>query len=243
MKIQHVLFIVLISTTISCQKKIFQVANIKSQRNDIGKTKIDEDKDVEKIILPYRTKLNETMNVVIADVKGILTKGSPSSSLTNFCADAVFDAYNKDAKEPLDVVVLNSGGIRSNSLGKGELLVGEIYEIMPFDNMLTVITMDNLQLKEFFDRIAKSKGWPISKGSGFEIKGEMAQAILVNGEPLAASRKYRVGMPDYIANGGDGTANLGSLPRFESGVFIRDLMIQYCKDKKIIEVNNENRIY
>jgi 2',3'-cyclic-nucleotide 2'-phosphodiesterase (5'-nucleotidase family) len=234
----------LISTIllISCQKKIQHFVKSEYQYHRFDNKINTEDKEIKAIIEPYKTKLDKQMNEVIGELDVEMIKAKPSSNLTNFVADAVRNQFEKETGEKLDVVILNYGGIRLNSWAAGEIRIGEIFEIMPFENMLVIIHVNGSELLPLLNKIAKNDGWPISEGSGFEIKDSIASNIIINKKVLNHDNIYAVGVPDYIANGGDNMEELKKLKKSDTGLLLRELMIRYIKENKKIVSNNEERI-
>src|SRR5690606_11149141 len=106
--------------------------------------------------------------VVIGRTDIPLTKAQPESTLGNFVADAQMIVAKKlDNKVVASVV--NYGGIRLNYIAPGELTKGKIFELMPFDNMLTIVEVPGEVLKQFCNHMAKYRGWPVS-GITYTIK-------------------------------------------------------------------------
>jgi 2',3'-cyclic-nucleotide 2'-phosphodiesterase (5'-nucleotidase family) len=237
-------FILVFLALVSCQKRIQQFAYQDAKTIRFDSTLIAKnDLAVERIIEPYKSKLDALMNEVIGSNAYEMTKGKPSSTLTNFCADAALFGYEESTGKDLDVVIMNFGGIRLNSFGAGDILVGEIYEVMPFDNEFYILEMGNKDLKKLLDMMAKSGGWPISAGSGFSIsKDSIADKIVIAGVPYDNNKIYKVGLPDYVANGGDGNSFLKNLPKTDTDLLIRDLMIKYVRTKKNIQADKSSRI-
>lgn len=193
---------------------------------------------VDQLIAPYKTQLDAEMNKVIGEVAHELTKKLPESTMGNWFSDIIFEQSQKLVDAPIDFTTLNHGGLRIPSIPKGPITKGKIYELMPFDNSIVILDLDAKTTKQLFDRIAVKGGWPISKHVQFEIRDNKAENITINGKPLEPNRIYRVSLPDYIANGGDKCFFLSdNKKRVESGVLIRDALIDYvqeCQNKNII---------
>ena len=80
-------------------------------------------------------------------------------------------------------MVANYGGIRINSVTDGDLTLGKVYEIMPFENALVVMDLNGDQVKLLLDRIAAYGGWPVSEGLNFEIADSTATNIVIQNKP------------------------------------------------------------
>ena len=99
--------------------------------------------------------------------------------------------------------------------------------------MLVVLNLPSNAVQTFLDGIAQSGGWPISQSVTFEISEQRkAVNVLIHGKPLQKDKIYRVAIPDYVANGGDQTEVLRAYEQENSGVFIRDVIIEHLKDRR-----------
>ena len=185
------------------------------------------------IVLPYHQTLSAQMEVEIGILDEPLIKAKPTSNLGNWFTDIMYDESDKMFFEPVDFAIQNYGGLRIPTLSKGPITVGKIYELMPFDNMLVVLNLPSKTVKQLFDGLAQSGGWPISRTVSFTISEDRtAEKILIKGAPLEDGKIYRVALPDYVANGGDQADILRDFKQENSGVFIRDLIIEHLKDRQ-----------
>ncbi len=193
----------------------------------------NEDQVLKNLISPYSETLAIQMEVELGTLEEELVKSKPSSNLGSWFTDILHEESNKMFYDTIDFALQNFGGLRISSIPKGPVTVGKIYELMPFDNMLVVLNLPSQAVQTLFDGIAQSGGWPISKSISFEISEERkAVNVLIHGQPLQKDRIYRVAIPDYVANGGDQTEILKTYEQENSGVFIRDVVIEHLKDRK-----------
>ena len=215
--------------------KIYHTAGVDVQtiRMEVGS--VEAAPDIEAMILPYREELSVVMDEVIAYNSAMMEKGRPESSLTNWVCDALMSAAVQHF-DNVDFAVQNYGGIRIRSLAQGDVTVGKIFELMPFDNMMIVLTMDSSEVHELCHRMAGSGGWPVSKELNYVIDSEQATAVNISGDPLSSRRTYRVVISDYIANGGDRLHFLRDLPREDKGVLIRDALLDMARQSDTIPV-------
>ena len=238
----HLLWVSILIGFSSCSPKVnhFAYNDVKTYRFDDKIT--DVDSSVVNMILPYKTTLDVKMNEVIGYNRSEMVKAKPSSTLTNWTCDAIKEFYEYKTGEKLDVVLQNYGGIRINSVSAGDITVGKIYEVMPFENNFVVLDCDYENAQKLFYKISQSGGWPISSGSSITIKDSIPTEIIINGQKIEKNKIYKIGLPDYIANGGDDCHFLKTVKRIDTGLLIRDMLINYVRDKKNIVANNEKRI-
>ncbi len=194
---------------------------------------------------PYKDSIDKIVSIPIVVLETDLTKQLPESSLGNFMVDILRVKATEYTGDTIDVAILNYGGIRIPSLSKGMLTIQDAYLLMPFENYIVEQVLTGQQISDFCDSIAMKKGWPIS-GMSFRIKNGEAIDIKINNEPLEISRKYKVALNDYIANGGDGMTFLKAIPQKQTGVLFREAIIQYWKDQALLHLGvtakTENRI-
>lgn len=197
--------------------------------------KIQLDSQLVKLYLPYKNALDKDMQRVISVTDQEMVKGKPESNLTNFLGDLLLEEANLEAiKSELDIEIVvsyfNYGGIR-NSLPKGNVDVGAIFEIMPFENEMVFLKLSGNQMQEFLDQIA-AKGGDSVGGVRFVISNEKAVKVEINGKPLNENDNYWLVTNDYVADGGDDFEVLTQRAEIiKSGIKIRDLLILHLEKK------------
>jgi 2',3'-cyclic-nucleotide 2'-phosphodiesterase (5'-nucleotidase family) len=182
------------------------------------------------------------MNEAIAVSDEELIKTKPNSNMGNWFADAILDGARRIHNGRVDFALQNHGGMRLNSIAAGNITVGHIYELMPFDNSLVILQLNGEQVQSLMNRIAELGGWPISKGSGFTIMDGKATNIIIDEVAFDPDNTYYAAMSDYIADGGDGTENLSDAPRIETGITLRELLLSECKHQGNLIIDNTRRI-
>ncbi|TND08939.1 MAG: 5'-nucleotidase [Bacteroidetes bacterium] len=205
------------------------------------------DSSTHRIISPYKEKLDKEMNEIvgITDTAYVKEKDKPEYLLGNLVSDIVFQASAK-AGQPADICLLNNGGLRT-SLPKGEITRGKLFELMPFDNEIVVVTISGAKMSELFKYVAASGGVPVS-GLKMGIKGRVPVDMKIGGLPFDTTRTYRVATSDYLAAGGDKMSFLGEPVKTDiTGIRIRDALIDYFRAEKqkgkLIKSNLDGRVY
>ncbi len=188
-----------------------------------------ENAEVAALVKKYSAMLGETLNEQIAvAAEDITMKGEPQNALGIFAADLLFKYMQDELKAtnqpPIDGFVTNDGGLRVN-LYRGPIRIKHIYELMPFDNALVVVTVTGLELQHICDTIAAHNGEPVSNIS-FTIDQNQAYNIKVNGEPLDLKKTYRIATSDYLAESGYVKKSLGKVQMTQTGYLMRDAIIE-----------------
>ncbi len=123
------------------------------------------------------------------------------SALSNLMTEAILDSFDGD------VAIHNViGGIR-NSLPAGELTFGAVYEMFPFDNLVTIHEISGATLREIIARKAATYRKPGFAGMrvfiSCEANGMQVVMRLDNGREIQDEDIVRVIANDFLALGGD----------------------------------------
>ncbi|MDO4458972.1 MAG: bifunctional UDP-sugar hydrolase/5'-nucleotidase [Clostridia bacterium] len=198
--------------------------------------------EVQDEVLAVENDLNDTLSEVVANSDVALTiydpeekmsDGSPlrivrhqETNLGDLCADAYRDQLGTD------IGLCNGGGIRTN-IDKGEITLGEIMNVHPFNNEMYIVTATGQQILDALEW--SSSALPNDSGIFLQVSGLSYEVytfldsrctsdengmftgvdgeyrvknVLVNGEPLDLEKTYTVGSSAYILhdNGGGMTA-------------------------------------
>lgn len=180
--------------------------------------------DVEQLVAPYRTEVEREIKQVLARAPQPIDSGKPEGALGNLLADSMYDAAAEATGTRVDIAFTNSGGIR-NAIPAGDVTVGTIFEVMPFDNSIVVFDLPGTALKSMLDSMAARGGDPIS-GVRYAIKSGRAHQIEVAGKPFDEKAIYRVATSDYVFDGGGRYAGMHAASRIvRTNMMMRDALI------------------
>lgn len=205
--------------------------------------------EITAIIAPYKQQLSAQMDQVIGEAAVDMEKAQPECLLGNFAADAILAISRQKIDTPIDFAVSNYGGLRIPNLPAGDITIGNIFELMPFENMLVVVYLDGATTRTFLDHIAANGGWPVSKELSMMINPSVGKAemITINGEPLDENKEYAIVVSDYMANGGDKCSFLKDQKRYDIGLLFRDALLDYVEESteagKKIHPSIQRRVY
>ncbi len=216
---------------------------------DYQRYEINEDRpttaagaDIAQLITPYKTQVDKEMNTVVATLPQPLKKQKIESTLGNWLTDAIADYVENETGRKVDLAICNYGGIRIPMLSAGPLTVGDLYELMPFDNYVVTMELTGSTLKQLLQRIKDYGGWPVSGTLRMEVNNDQIEKALIHQEPLSPDKTYFVALSDYLANGGDRLDFLSVLPHENLNVYYRDALIESAKRQKEIVATIEGRI-
>lgn len=236
--------IALVSLT-ACKTASWQVADVKTRKNISINNEINSDEKFARFIEPYTDKLNKEMNQKISHTNVDLTKEGDNSNLGNLLADYTFDGANawanKNIGKNVDAALINIGGIRT-TIGKGDILLKNVFEVMPFENEVIIMKMKGSDLQGLFDYYAKNqKNNPVSH-LYIETNNGVFSKGLINGKNVDQSKIYYIATSDYLALGGDNMKFFSAGEMIPTGIKLRDLFIEYFKKNQEINPQEDIRL-
>ena len=207
---------------------------------------LTEDAAITNLIQPYKKQLDQQMNEIIGTTAVDLKKKRPESTLGNWMADAIQRQAELKLGQPIAFAIQNYGGIRIPEIKKGAITRGRIYELMPFDNTVIILSLDSMEVQELLQHIVNSGGWPLSHSIQVTQDSTDALNIIIREAPLQSNTIYQVALPDYVANGGSDSGFLKDKSQQKLQLFIRDALIAdveaHTANGQVIESVIEGRI-
>ena len=221
----HIYFLLLLlATTSGCSlhwsASWMQAENTKVRVVEANETGLDS------LFIPYRKFLDSAMQIPVGMLGERLEKKGINGSLGFFITDAMLTIARQSVQHPVDGCVMNAGGIRLPELPAGLISTGKLYELLPFDNQLTLVELRGIEFRDFLRHSLSSGGWPIS---GIDLQAEDSSRLYIQiaGKALVDTQVYQIVVPDYLANGGDRCSMLENKPRRSLNILLRDAVIQY----------------
>jgi 5'-nucleotidase len=142
-------------------------------------------------------------------VNGVKRAYSEESALGNLFADVMRDSATDVFKEPVDVAIMNGGGIRED-LPAGALTYGAVFLMMPFDNRYALMHLKGSELKAMLASNLSFRKGGIFSVSGVKVditcEGSKASVEITrpNGKRVADDEPITLATTDFLATGGDG---------------------------------------
>jgi 2',3'-cyclic-nucleotide 2'-phosphodiesterase (5'-nucleotidase family) len=193
---------------------------------------------------PRDRRIAETIDTVVARVeKGfsdrigesigpVSRSGDAESQLGNMVCDAM------QWKLRGDMSITNKGGVRTD-LPSGVITSRDVFNVLPFDNTLGVVTVTGSFMKELIeDKVAYGGSGLYVSGMRVKIdrhreRGDRVVSLEIGGEPYGPDKEYRLVTTDYLLEGNSGMTKLTTLrdqAAIESGVYMRESLIEYIKE-------------
>ena len=205
------------------------VVNGNSNKEAVSQN-IIADSSLVSMIKPYKDSLDKRMNEVIAYSEEDFIVKRPASNLMKWVANALYVNQTKNVRLTQPVVcLLNTGGIRS-SIGKGNVTLGDMYKVMPFDNSVVWVELPIEVLPEIEAYLNKSGGEPMANLTLIEGK------LSITSSPENPTHFWVI-TSDFLLNGGDKMTFFTKRTNLnETGKLLRDVLIEELRNQgKLIE--------
>lgn len=190
---------------------------------------VPEDTAITNYIRPFKRKLEIQMNEILGNAPRAMLRNRnlPETQLSNFFVDALLDIGRKIDSD-VNFSLATKDGIRS-SIPEGPVTVQTIFELMPFENFITILELRGSDVLELADFIAQSDGQPVG-GAQVEIRNHQPVRFRIGGQEVNEEATYKLVTYDFIANGGDLVNGLDQpVNRMNTDKRVRDSLIEYIK--------------
>ncbi len=176
-------------------------------------------------------------------------------SMGNLVADAMLDRV---AIQGVQIAIANSGGLRA-SIDPGEITMGEVLTVLPFQNTLSTFQIDGAgviaALENGVSQVEGVKGrfpqvagirftWDPTVASG---EGRVQEVLVAEGDdfvPIDPAKTYLVVTNNYVRNGGDGYDMFVGAERkaYDFGPDLADVTAEYLAAQGVYQPYVDGRI-
>ena len=164
---------------------------------------VKPDAKAAEFLAPYKLVVDSMMCPVLGRAAQYLAAYRPESELSNVLTDILVWAGDRYNEKP-DFAVYNIGGMRA-ALAEGNVTIGDVTEVAPFENKICFVTLTGAKVLELFQQIAGRGGEGVSSGVRLVVDDELRLvSAKVNGKDIDPQAKYRIATIDYVAEGNDG---------------------------------------
>ncbi|MCD4653123.1 5'-nucleotidase C-terminal domain-containing protein, partial [bacterium] len=174
------------------------------------------------------------------------------SELAPIVADAMFWKAEQVGLKP-DFAIHNAGGVRMD-LQAGEITVGTVYELLPFENTLFMLELSGTSitdcLESLMERILTSDNdgsFPYTSNLRYtanmnNCKGQRLTKIEIRANDgswvnLELDQTYRIATNQYLASGRDGYTHFKTTDsyRYDTGFVDADIFMDYLQSKETLQ--------
>jgi 5'-nucleotidase / UDP-sugar diphosphatase len=202
-----------------------------------------EEPAAERRLAYYSAPLKAFMKEVVARAAGDIKRGENSGPGPLIADGMLWKTRELETR----IALLNSGGVRKD-LPAGPITLGDVYELLPFDDTLVVMDLSGAEIREALEEgvdfmISRGNGSPYMYVSGvsFSIdeakpEGRRIGLLKVKGlqggyEDVDPGAIYRIVTNSFMAGGGDGYTELKNSNgyRLDTGFVDADSFLEYIK--------------
>lgn len=188
--------------------------------------------DLQKELTPIKGEVLGTANGEFTHDRGV--KGS-NTLLGRWSCEVMAK------KTGAQIAIQNGGGLR-RTLESGKITMGDMYEIMPFDNYLVVMDLPGEDLIKAIDHginMPKTtdgvfSGLKVEFDSSKPYEHQITKITLSDGTPIEKDKLYKVVTNDFMYTGGDGYDFKNAKNVNETYIPIRDALVDAIKQAKTI---------
>ena len=244
MRIKYYLLGGIFSVLMACHPNM-NLVDVKTKENIVIGQEIEDKREFVKFIAPYKEKLDDRMNQKISHTSVELNRVGDNSNLGALLSDYLLEGANdwavKNKMPKVDAAILNIGGIRNN-ISEGDILVRNIFEVMPFENEMVIVKMKGEDIQGIFDYYEKhQKNNPVAQLNIIVKDGKLVEG-LINGEHPQIGKTYYIATSDYLAMGGDSMYFFEKGETIKTDVILRNLFLEYFRKNPEVKVKNDVRL-
>lgn len=239
---RNYLFILLALTSlVACHRQV-RITGVESRTFAINAS-LDpiEDQAYLQVLEPTREALNREMNVRIGYTPERMCVASPECPMLNWSCDALLEAARRVCPKPVDIAVVNMGGMRCE-WAAGPITRGDVFELMPFDNMLVVLTLSGRDILDLCQSFVDCGPQGVAGLRMTAVNGKLGR-VTIGGKDVQPDATYTVATSDYLSGGAD---HMDALTRYtdcwRSDCIIRDLYLQAVQQHDTIHAVVDGRM-
>jgi 5'-nucleotidase len=234
--------------------------------NDVVGREVEKDVRQTQIIAKYRGLSEGVANQVVGSVTGDIMRRANAvgeSALGDVIADAQLTSTASTSHGGAVVAFMNAGGIRADLVANspraaarpGEVSYGELFNVQPFGNVMTVLTMTGDMIKRLleqqFDNPAPGERSVLQVSKGFTYRytrnapaGQRVDpaSLMIDGRRIAPTDRLRVAASDFLVAGGNGFTIFREGTNKVAGDADIDALVAYVRTHSPVAPGPQNRI-
>lgn len=190
----------------------------KSVKDEAGKTtyvnygpEIAQDAKVLELLEPFQKKGEEMLGVEIGKTD-VFLEGSRNIVRYQQTNLGKLVVKAQMARTNADFGVISGGGVRA-SIEAGPISYRDVLTVQPFGNVVGYAQMTGEEVMEWLNVVGNmspgSGAYPQFANIYFKLNDGKISDVMIGDKPLDLKKTYRISMPNYNAEGGDGYPKLG----------------------------------
>ncbi len=203
------------------------------------------DPDVAMIVDERRSEVEKYTSRIVGRTTRLLQYSRDESPVGNLVTDALLDYGGRQGWRS-DVAFYNSAGLRAD-IPAGDVTYGQLYEVLPFSDVVISLDMRGDQLRAVFEKVAGGAGRLAVSGGVFAYHYGGASdhrliSVSVGGQPIDPGRVYHVVATDYLLGGGDGHDEFRAGANIVYGDYEVDAVAAYMTAHSPLDRQIEGRV-
>jgi 2',3'-cyclic-nucleotide 2'-phosphodiesterase (5'-nucleotidase family) len=207
---------------------------------------LEKDPVVDDLVKSYSSRLDAKFKEVIGENREFLDGERDriryeETNLGDWVTDIMREYTGADA------ALINAGGLRA-SIDRGPVTVESVFKAMPYENELLVVKLTGAELLAALTRSVRGArededgGFLHVSGIRFRIDGRVPRDVLVGGQPLEDAAVYEIAITDFMLTGGDGYELFVGKPAVDTGLPLRELIVDTVRKSGAIDARIDGRI-
>ncbi|WP_346939559.1 5'-nucleotidase C-terminal domain-containing protein [uncultured Clostridium sp.] len=196
------------------------------------------DENVLKEVKNIKEGLSEILGKKVTSLEERLSHDDKNTAVTPF---GVTVAETMRKIVGTEIAVTNGGGIR-RSLEQGDVTVGDMYEILPFDNTIVTLDVKGSDLYSIIEHGINTEGFAWGQFAGIKVwynpeDGKVSSIRLNDGTKIDMDKYYSVAINDFMLTGGDKYDFSNAINAVNTNVVMRDAMAEEWNKNGVPELD------
>jgi 2',3'-cyclic-nucleotide 2'-phosphodiesterase (5'-nucleotidase family) len=203
------------------------------------------DPEFDKVISARQAEAEKGMDDIIGVAGVFLSRASVDAQniMGNFTCEAMKEAVDAD------FAFINLGGVRAE-IPMGNVTYRQVFNAMPFDNMIVTMLIDGNMLKRIIEtRVSGTRAGLILAGGKITYSRQRRDfdrvtRLEIGGEPWQPDKIYKVATTDFLLSGNAGLTILTTIPDnqiIRNEINLRDAMADYIRKHSPVRVEMDDR--
>ncbi len=242
-RIHYSLFVLLCAVTLTaCQNQPKHIVSVTTEAIPVDES-ADGIQDGAYLahLEPVKAQLEQEMNEPLGYAPEALWVGAPECPMLNWASDALWEAAKQAYDGQVDFAVVNMGGMRC-SWPAGPISRGNVFELMPFDNRLVVLTLSGKDVLDLCQAFADYGGQGVAGLRMTAVDGKLGD-VTIGGKAVNPKASYHIATSDYLSGGADHMEPLKNYTEYwNSELLIRELYIEAVRQQDTIRAAIDGRM-
>lgn len=196
------------------------------------------DENVLKEVNDMNSGLSEILGQKVTSLKERLSHDDKNTAVTPL---GVTVAETMRKIVGTEIAVTNGGGIR-RSLEQGDVTIGDMYEILPFDNTIVTLDVKGSDLYGIIEHGINTEGFAWGQYAGIKVwynpeDGKVSSIRLNDGTKIDMDKYYSIAINDFMLTGGDKYDFSNAINVVNTNVVMRDAMAEDWNKNGVPEVD------